>query len=519
MIIKMLSERSFIDDYLVLRVSLVSLVVILLALMAPERSDAGVAVGTLFAVDGSNCNPSTLYTLDPSDGSVLSTIGPIEVGMTQLSHVTGIAIHPSTGVMYGVANMGNCIDDYPGNATLITIDPATGAATEIGSTGIQIPDIAFDPFGTLYAWGEFDSSFNDNDDLYTINLATGAATKVGECNCGTSATGLAIDSKGAVYMKNGNILNRMNPATGTIVNEIFLNDFANNLLAFDDSDVLFTLQRSGGYTLKTINIDTGEVTDIGSDTIANISAIEFQRDITAPDIADLSLTKEVDVINPAVGTNIVFSVTVHNAGPDSATGVEVTDLLPNGYDYVSDDSMGDYNSGTGVWTVGTLANGASQTLDITVTVLGGNDNLNSAEVTASDAFDPDSIPADDIPDEDDQDGINPLLNGAIDVIVNGPTRASSNKKSFVVVIKNTGQEAFFVGFSTFKASVNMNDISDCTGRNTGLSPGRSTRFRCPFSPSSFGLNQGDDVTYAATLDLIGDVDPSDDTDTEIRTVE
>jgi hypothetical protein len=99
-----LSRNSLIHDYLVVRICLASVLVIFLVFAVPRNSEAGVAVGTLFAVDGSNCNPSTLYTLDPSDGSVASTIGPIEVGMTQLSHVTGIAIHPSTGVMYGIVN-------------------------------------------------------------------------------------------------------------------------------------------------------------------------------------------------------------------------------------------------------------------------------------------------------------------------------------------------------------------------------------------------------------------------------
>ena len=52
---------------------------------------------------------------------------------------------------------------------------------------------------------------------------------------------------------------------------------------------------------------------------------------------------------------MVFTLTVSNAGPSDATGVAVTDLLPAGYTYVSDDGGGAYNSGTGVWTLGALA--------------------------------------------------------------------------------------------------------------------------------------------------------------------
>jgi hypothetical protein len=225
-----------------------------------------------------------------------------------------------------------------------------------------------------------------------------------------------------------------------------------------------------------------------------------------------------------VGANIVFSVMVLNSGPDSATSVQVTDLLPSDYSYVSDDGMGAYNSGTGVWMVGTLANAASETLNITATVLSGSNTLNNAEVTASDAFDPNSIPDDNILDEDDQDDIdplpiNPLLNGAIDVVVNGPTRASSSKKSFVVVITNTRQLSFFADPAIFEALVGATEISDCTGHSKSLSPGRSTRFRCTYNPAAFGLSPGGDVTYSAMLNLANDADPSDNTDTEIRTVE
>src|SRR3972149_4181522 len=109
----------------------------------------------------------------------------------------------------------------------------------------------------------------------------------------------------------------------------------------------------------------------------------------------------------------------------------------------------------------------------------------------------------------DQDAIdpfntNPLLDGTIDVIVNGPTSASSSKKNFTVVIRNSGLESFFADPSIFEASVNMMEITDCTGKNTSLSPGRSTRFRCTFNPSSLGLMLDDPVEYNAMLNLVGD---------------
>ncbi len=87
----------------------------------------------MYAVDGASGQPTTLYVLDPSNGSVLRTIGP-----TGFDHLTSIDVDPTTGILYGVTN---------GPDRLIRLDPTTGAGTVIGSTGAQIPDIAFDPAG------------------------------------------------------------------------------------------------------------------------------------------------------------------------------------------------------------------------------------------------------------------------------------------------------------------------------------------------------------------------------------
>lgn len=100
-------------------------------------------------------------------------------------------------------------------------------------------------------------------------------------------------------------------------------------------------------------------------------------------IADLTITKTVNDATPAVGDPVTFTLTASNNGPNAATGVTVNDLLPSGYTYASDNGGGAYNSGTGVWTIGNLANGASVSLQITATVLTTGDYLNTARVTGS----------------------------------------------------------------------------------------------------------------------------------------
>ncbi|MCP3996175.1 MAG: DUF11 domain-containing protein, partial [bacterium] len=95
-----------------------------------------------------------------------------------------------------------------------------------------------------------------------------------------------------------------------------------------------------------------------------------------------------------VGDETTFTITVVNQGPDDATGVEVTDTLPAGLTYVSDNAAGAYEPTTGVWTIGDLAVGASVSMEFTVTVDDIGIFTNVAEVTAANEEDSDSVPGD-----------------------------------------------------------------------------------------------------------------------------
>ncbi len=118
-------------------------------------------------------------------------------------------------------------------------------------------------------------------------------------------------------------------------------------------------------------------------------------------LRDLSLSKTVDNGAPDQGQDVTFTLTVDNASAEPATGVEVTDLLPAGLSYVSDNGAGAYVPGTGVWTIGTIAGGGSASLTITATVTAATTVTNVAEITAADQNDPDSTVNNGDPTEDD----------------------------------------------------------------------------------------------------------------------
>ncbi len=99
-----------------------------------------------------------------------------------------------------------------------------------------------------------------------------------------------------------------------------------------------------------------------------------------PTGSDIAVTKEVDDATPDNGQNVTFTITVSNSGPATASGVSVTDNLPSGLTYVSDNGEGDYATSTGVWTIGSLAANATTSLQIvaTVTASAGTEVTNTA---------------------------------------------------------------------------------------------------------------------------------------------
>jgi uncharacterized repeat protein (TIGR01451 family) len=122
--------------------------------------------------------------------------------------------------------------------------------------------------------------------------------------------------------------------------------------------------------------------------------------IDAPAAADLRLAKTVNGSLVNVGQQVTFRLTLTNDGPDQATGVTVSDQLPAGLTFVSATaSVGTYDNVTGVWTVGSLNNGASATLDIVATLATAGAKTNTAQITASGVFDPDSTPNDNAGDD------------------------------------------------------------------------------------------------------------------------
>ena len=135
---------------------------------------------------------------------------------------------------------------------------------------------------------------------------------------------------------------------------------------------------------------------IGDQPDPDTTTDDLSEDITINNNADLVTTKTVDNVSPLEGSNVVYTLTVTNNGPAPASNVSLTDLLPAGVIYVSDDSAGTYDSASGLWTIGDLANGEQATVSIVAGVDIGARALpqpitNTATAATGDQVDPDTL--------------------------------------------------------------------------------------------------------------------------------
>jgi hypothetical protein len=256
-------------------------------LMLGARADAAV----LYASTAAG-GPGELYILNAANGAVVQDVGPLnDVGGTNYP-ITGLAFHPTTGVLYG--STGN--NPAATAARLVTINSATGLVTVIGSynagpinssgTPATMTDLAFDAAGNLYGVGSI-----GGPQLYSINAITGQATVIGGTGLtSTTGGGLEFAASGLYGTPTASRFGAYNIVTGAYT------DIANpakpaggggyGALSTDpDTGLLYGLNVGPGSPppthLVTINPVTGAVTDLGA-SLASLDAIAFQVPIPEP---------------------------------------------------------------------------------------------------------------------------------------------------------------------------------------------------------------------------------------------
>ncbi len=170
------------------------------------------------------------------------------------------------------------------------------------------------------------------------------------------------------------------------------------------ADVMVPAEITPGTTFLRARIST----DVGlgvTGAAADGEVEDFALAVGNPptQVADISLTNVVDNPNPELNDTVRFVVSVLNSGPDVATGVEVSALLPfELFLQTSQVSIGAYDDFDGVWLVDQLLPGQSATLQLEAIVETTDAVSFTAELVASDQVDTDSTPGNGISSEDDQ---------------------------------------------------------------------------------------------------------------------
>ncbi|GAB4034720.1 hypothetical protein GCM10028809_41120 [Spirosoma gilvum] len=133
---------------------------------------------------------------------------------------------------------------------------------------------------------------------------------------------------------------------------------------------------------------------------------------------NLSLHKSISTQSPAIGDVVTYTVVVANAsGFAAATNVSVKDDLPvGGVSYIPGSASVTHGTGTftptgsvtattGIWSIPSIASGDSAVLVLKATVLDRGVWFNTAEVTAADQTDANSVPNNQSLVEDDYDAV------------------------------------------------------------------------------------------------------------------
>lgn len=390
--------------------------------------------GKLFASVRRAGNADLLIEVDPATGNAVDdafgygvdyvVVETITVDGVVLNDIDDIAIDTYDGKLYGILNFDGM------KSRLVLIDKTDGSLTDLTDLDIEnVEGLGFSADGTfLGVAGDVDRAVvvinpttgettlraslgaNGNTDYEAIACLTDAVNQI-------SGTVFRDDNKngsrdyGEAGQKNVTInLYRDNNGDGQVdYNDTFV---AATITALDGTysfhvsslgDFVIESDLStypGNASLTTDNVETASFAHYGQHDTGNDFGFSDEGDSQI----DLELTKEVNTSSPKLGDTVTFTITLVNAGPDTATGVTVRDIIPYGLEFEGAwTSQGSYDFMTGYWTVGSLVAGQSVTLDINAAVSITNTIENIAQVTTANETDIDSTPDNGDPDEDDQD--------------------------------------------------------------------------------------------------------------------
>jgi uncharacterized repeat protein (TIGR01451 family) len=346
-----------------------------------------------------------VFNLGPTDTGGIQIQDLLPAGVTYSSDNGGGSYNPGTG-LWNVGFLAN------GDGVLLRIN----ATVDAGTFGQVITNTA-----SLLASDQPDTDPSNNSDSADIKVdfldleLTKQARKVSPLPPGSTADSITANQGDTVDFIITLDNNGPHDATGVQVTDTL--PIGVTYVSNTVSQGTFT-SGTGLWDVGTLNDgDTATLTiqvtiDNGTagQTLLNeaeITAVdqpdsnpgnELDTATVTVDGTDLQVVKSVNNGTPNPADTIVWTIVITNNGPNQATSVEITDILPAGITYVSDTtSQGSYDAGkqnsSWVWTAGPLDVAASATMTITTTVDAGTTGqtiVNTAMITNADQTDPDN---------------------------------------------------------------------------------------------------------------------------------
>jgi hypothetical protein len=205
-----------------------------------------------------------LYLVDPETAST-RLVTSLNLGGKTPVGLDGLAIHPRTGVFYGITAPSSSVIPK----SLVIVDPANGNVTPVGDLGQAASDIEFDSAGTLYAW------MPETRQVGTVDLDTGRATPRGKpIQRSANKGGFVLIGNDKAYVATtggAGTLDIVDLASGAVESGPALNgapfpDLINSLAY--SKGTLYAINsnfgRSSQANLVTIDPHTGKVTNVGA---------------------------------------------------------------------------------------------------------------------------------------------------------------------------------------------------------------------------------------------------------------
>ena len=318
------------------------------------------------------------YSSDTSGGAYNAStgvwnIGNLNYGQTETITITAKITGTGTIRNYVKVSSENQSDDNTDDKSQTSSLTVSGTYTSTTDVSVyQYPwyiDTLNDDYLDLY--------YCDNTPVFIVDVYNSNTSKYDDA---TNVTVQYTMGNGFVYdgcdiQGVGTVNYSNNVLTWTIPylprgGEVYMKVFTRNIL-------------SGNFTTNLTN--TATITHVDQSNVSPTLTAVYN--ITTPTSVDVGVNQTQNTYSSNGSKYVTYTITVINNGPDNATGVQVTDKLPTGLTYSSDTSGGAYNASTGVWNIGNLNYGQTETITITAKITGTGTIRNYVKVSSENQSD------------------------------------------------------------------------------------------------------------------------------------